>query len=339
MFTLRKIDLSQLTSDELAGIQGASPALSATNKAAGTQNILPELVVVEEYDCSVVLPNATTTRQYYICSVAGNGATKGQLLLDTGLGTGLCSIVTHKVGRTITPAKTLTVNALVAGKNYFWNSAAWVSYLLLAEKDIDAIEKNYPKIVTEKYSCRVALPTNTSTRQYYVCSEAGNGASVGQLLIDNGLDDAGNCTILDHNASEIIVPQKELAIGTDDILLINIPYFWDAVASDWVQLEKFGAIEENLLLVTKSTRLKIPISTALQIKIDVKTAYSAGATLKIGDVDADDALIGDAVVDITTEGLKTVEIKKAWATKQVAVLTIAGSPEAGECDVLIVFAQ
>jgi hypothetical protein len=69
-----------------------------------------------------------------------------------------------------------------------------------------------------------------------------------------------------------------------------------------------------------------------QKDIEVKTAYTAGATLKIGYTEDDDALLETGDISLQETGKYTVRfINKAWHTEdRQLIATISDTPVAGE---------
>lgn len=207
----------------------------------------------------------------------------------------------------------------------------------------DSIEK--PLIVSRQADCTAALPTNTASRGWVVVSTAGTGAVVGDVLYDNGTS-TGDMAIVAAIEGRMIAITDALAGGTATFDT-DSTYIWDADGSVWVKIGDIGSVTGPLRIVrfaitnaaSQSSTFTIPANArVLECRLDVGTAYSAGATISIGYSGSVSAIMATTENSPQDEDSYVVEQDTAWDSSARAVLvTIANTPAAGAGVVIVKF--
>lgn len=137
-------------------------------------------------------------------------------------------------------------------------------------------------------NCSSAIPNNTAARRILVVSVAGDSAVVGDLLFDNGLNDAAKMTIIPKRDGQMIVP---LANVTALSLIARNGYLWDDTDAAWELAfdggsNAVGGVNWMSLAVTTSTAThtaNIPANSRIVLAIvDIGAAYNVETTYNVG---------------------------------------------------------
>jgi len=204
------------------------------------------------------------------------------------------------------------------------------------KKYVDALEGTM--IVSRQADCSVARPDNTTTRGAVVVTKAGDGAVVGDVLWDNGLDDSQKMEILAAVEGRTIFVTDALSGGTATFDA-DSAYVWDADGSTWVKIGDIGsttgAVREIRYAITNadtqdSTSLIPANARVLYCGVEVTTPYSGGATISVGQ--AGSLALIQATTDNYPQGASTYSVDQdtAWGGSALVVrTTIAGAPAAG----------
>jgi hypothetical protein len=103
--------------------------LDAVNKIYA-DSIAKPIIIKEQIDTSVSIPNNTAVRRFLVVTTAGSGANIGDLLYDDGSNTGVMQILTAVEGRTIAVTDTLSGGTITlqADSIYIWDAdgGAWL---------------------------------------------------------------------------------------------------------------------------------------------------------------------------------------------------------------------
>lgn len=216
--------------------------------------------------------------------------------------------------------------------------------------DNDFVTKTYADnlaaryIVTAQANGGSALPNNSGVEHFIVVSTSGVNATIGQLLWDDG-SGAGVVTVVPAASGAMIVCTQALSGGTVTFKADTL-YIWDTTAVAWTLAAGGGAsgtLREIRMPVTnaasQSSTTAIPANAVVaDVKFEVTTPYSAGATVSIGQTGT--AALLQATTDNLpqTAAIYDVEGDTAWGASALAVLvTIAGAPAAGAGFVIVTY--
>jgi hypothetical protein len=207
---------------------------------------------------------------------------------------------------------------------------------------VDTIAR--PFIVTAQSNAASVLITNTSTEHYIVVSAAGTGAAAayvsGAILWDDG-SGTGNVTILGPTTGQPIFVTTALTGGTF-VFSANNEYVW--TGSTWSNVAPSVAgvvycVDFALALTTASSVTSIPANAViLRSEVKVTTAYSAGATISVGQTGTAALLqaTGDNVPQTIDEYI--ADQRTAWGASPSQVLaTVAGAPTLGAATVTVMY--
>ena len=195
-------------------------------------------------------------------------------------------------------------------------------------------------IVVEQANTSVAIPTNTVVKRNLVVTTGGNGASIGDLLFDDG-SGSGAMEIIVASTNRTIAVSKALTGGTVSFDADSINT-WDADDSTWTKIGDIGSVTGAVRTIryeigntaTQDSTSIIPLGArVLSSKLEITTSYSGGATINIGtttDVDAFQDGV-NAPKDNNPQGAinNVYELDGsdiAVASASVVRTTIAGSP-------------
>lgn len=213
--------------------------------------------------------------------------------------------------------------------------------------DNDLVTKQYADtlstraIVTAQISGASALPTNSGVEHFIVVTTTGGTGTIGQLYWDDG-SGSGNVQIVAATSGMMIVCTQAFSGGTITLAGDTL-YIWDAGTSAWTLAggSTSGAVREIRFAVTnaasQSSATTIPANAIVNdVKLDVTTPYSAGATVSIGQTGSASLLQATGDNLATVAGIYDVEQDTAWGASALAVLvTVAGAPAAGAGQVVV----
>jgi hypothetical protein len=207
--------------------------------------------------------------------------------------------------------------------------------------DTDLANKQYVDtlftriVVSLQFNGGSALPANTGTEQFYVVTTTGANATIGQLLWDDGTG-VGTVTVLAAKA-QMIVTAAAFTGGTITFSADSL-YVWDTTSTSWVNAggsQISGAARTIRTALTnaasQSSAKSIPANAIVYDRFfDITTAFSAGATLTMGQTGT------PALLQSTTDNLPQtlgeyhVSQETVWGASALPVLvTVAGAPAAG----------
>lgn len=233
------------------------------------------------------------------------------------------------------------------------DSAFVIARGLAPAGDNDFVTKIYaetltkPVIVKRQADCSVALPDNTVVRGFVVVSTAGSGAAVGDVLYDNGLDDASVMEILAAVEGRTIAVTDALSGGTITFDPDSI-YQWDTDGSVWVKIGDIGSVTGAVRTIRKvidnsaaqdTTFLPPANCRILSASFEVTTPYSGGATVSVGKVGDLELLMAATDIDAQTADTYEIEQDTDFGASAVIRVTITGSPAAGAGVLLVKLAN
>jgi len=209
--------------------------------------------------------------------------------------------------------------------------------------DADAVTKYYadtlekPTIVSRQADCSTALPSNTATRGYVVVTTAGSGAAIGDILYDDG-SGSGTMTIVSAVEGRTLAITDALSGGTVTFETDSI-YIWDADGSTWTKVGDIGSVTGALRIIdftidnsaSQDSTSSIPANAlVLEANLEITTAYSAGATIEIGNTTTSNLLQATTDNNPQTTAVYSKEQRTSiGASASVARVTVSGSPAAG----------
>jgi hypothetical protein len=199
-----------------------------------------------------------------------------------------------------------------------------------------------PFIVTAQSNAATALIANSATEHYIVVSAAGTGAAAayvaGAILWDDG-SGSGNVTVIGPTVGQPIFVTAALTGGTF-VFSANNEYIWTGTTWSNVAPSVAGVvycIDFALALATASSVTSIPANAIiLRSEIKITTAYSAGATIAVGQTGTTGLLqsTGDNYPQVINE--YDAPQRTGWGSSSLPVLaTVAGSPTVGAASVTV----
>lgn len=170
--------------------------------------------------------------------------------------------------------------------------------------DDDLVTKLYadslskPIIVGRQADTSAAIPNNTAVRGYVVVTTAGTGASIGDILYDDG-SNSGLMTILPAVEGRVLAITDALAGGTATFEADSL-YIWDADGSSWLKIGDIGAVTGGLRVIRYAIGLAATTDSATQmpanarvneVKLEITTQYDPGTAISIGILGSTDLLM------------------------------------------------
>jgi hypothetical protein len=211
---------------------------------------------------------------------------------------------------------------------------------------VDAISK--PVIIERQADCSVAIPNNTAVRGFVVVTTAGSGASIGDLLYDDG-SNSGQMQIIPAVDGQAIAVTTSLTGGTISFDADSI-YLWDATGGSWVKVGDVGAVtgaRRTVRFAIDNTAQQDSVSQILlgnvihSVAVKIVTPYSGGATLEIGTTADPDLIMttSDTNLQKPAGRIFVKEQDTVWPIDSVVRATIAGGPAAGDAIVIVEFSN
>lgn len=202
---------------------------------------------------------------------------------------------------------------------------------------VDEISK--PIFVALQFNGGNALPSNTSTEQFYIVTTSGAQATIGQLLWDDG-SNAGTVTVLAALTGRTVVTNSALSGGTITLNATS-QYIWNGAS--WISMtpQISGSVRTIRTAITnaasQSSAASVPANAVVRrAMLDIQTPYSAGATITVGQTGSAALLMGTSDNAPTVAGLYEVSQDTAWGASALAVLvTVAGAPSVGAGFVIV----
>lgn len=190
-----------------------------------------------------------------------------------------------------------------------------------------------PVYCTLQYNGNSAIPTNSSTVQWYVTTTSGTNASIGQLVYDDG-SSSGNATIYSAQTGAQIFTPNSLTGGTISFSAGQGSY-WSG--SSWVPVSpNVQGADFNIALTCTTTgttsSAQVPANAIVDdIQVVVGTGYTSGGTLEIGISGSLALFLGTSAIPITTAGTYVwKDVNTSVGSSAAALIaTIGGSPSAG----------
>jgi hypothetical protein len=207
----------------------------------------------------------------------------------------------------------------------------------------DVVTKNYADTlertikVARQADCTSELPANTAVAGYVVVSTEGTGTSIGDLLYDDG-SETGTMSIVAAVEGRIIATTVALT-GGSEVFDADSLYLWDLQGDAWVKIGDIGSVTGAVRTIrmaldnsaSQESDATIPANNrVLSCRVEVTTAYSAGATISVGYTGAVDAFMTTAQNNPQTEAEYVVEQDTASdSTARGVLITISNAPAAG----------
>lgn len=200
----------------------------------------------------------------------------------------------------------------------------------------DSLEK--PLIVKRQADCSVSLPNNTGVRGWVVVTTAGSGAVIGDILYDDG-SGSGTMTIVPAVEGRTLAITDSLSGGTISFDPDSV-YIWDSDGSSWIKIGDIGSVTGAVREIRKvidnsasqDTTTQIPANARVtHCSIETTTAYSAGATISVGNTATADLFMdtGQNDPEDNEEYFTVDQDTDQGGSATVARVTIGGAPAAG----------
>lgn len=209
---------------------------------------------------------------------------------------------------------------------------------------VDSISK--PLIVSRQADTSAGLPANTGVEGYVVVTTPGTGAVIGDILYDDG-SGSGSMSILGAVEGRVLAITDALSGGAVTFDPDSI-YIWDADGSAWVKIGDIGSVtgaDRSILYsvgtATLDSASSIPANaTVLRCRVQITTAYPAGATISVGKAGGTvDLLQTTAQVDAQSTGIYEIAQITSWGAGAAAVrATVGGAPGSGASKILVEYA-
>ncbi len=211
-------------------------------------------------------------------------------------------------------------------------------------KYVDTIEPLL--LVKRQADCTTVRPNNTAVEGYVAVTTAGDGAITRDILYDNGLNDAAKMEVLAAREGRCIATTVALTGGT--IAFDPDSIYIDDASTPWLKIGDIGALtgpvrveRMDLANITKDSTFVIPANAKiLSVSFEITTAYSAGATVDIGqagDVDLVMANTENNPLNLNYKYCKN-NLDIAWgASALVLKVTVGGTPALGAGVVYVTF--
>ena len=208
-------------------------------------------------------------------------------------------------------------------------------------------ELAYPYICSAQFNGGTTLPSNTTTEKWIVVTTAGTGSAasavLGAILWDDG-SNTGTVAVIAPALGNQIVPTTAFAGGTIT-LSANNQYIWNG--STWANLSPsvsgvLSAIDFAIgTSASQSSTTSIPANAVVyKTIVNIAVAYSAGATISIGQSGTTALLQGTSGNSPVNVGQYETMNRVAWGSSALAVLaTVGGSPSAGSGTVTVFYSQ
>ncbi len=204
---------------------------------------------------------------------------------------------------------------------------------------VDTIFKPIPASL--QFNGNNPLPANTATEQFYVVTTTGPNATIGQVLWDDGTG-VGTVTVLPAKTGNEIVTTATFSGGTIT-LQTNQNYVWSGAA--WVNISPnvAGVVLAIRMPITtaasQSSTTSIPANAIIySAQVNITTAYSAGATIAVGQTGTTTLLQATPDNTPTLVNIYLAEQDTAWGASALPVLvTVGGAPAAGAGFVTVLY--
>lgn len=235
-------------------------------------------------------------------------------------------------------------NAGVIEAKNFDDSALAIMRAATPVGDTDVVTKLYadslskPIRILRQADCSSSIPNNTAVRGFVVVSTAGSGTNIGDILYDNGLNDASPMAILTAVEGRCIAVTDALGGGAVTFDPDSI-YIWDADGSAWVKIGDIGSVTGAVRMIrtildntaSQDSVATVPANArVIQTDLEITTPYSGGSTIEIGSTGTSDLLM--ETTENTPQAAHTYskEQDTGWGgAAGVVRATVGGSPGAG----------
>jgi hypothetical protein len=210
--------------------------------------------------------------------------------------------------------------------------------------DNDAVTKFYadslakPIIMRDQVDTSSSIPNNTAVRGFLLVTTAGSGAVIGDVLYDNGLNDASPMQILAAVEGRAIAITDAMSGGTISLDPDSI-YLWDADGGSWVKIGDIGSVTGAVREIryaldntaSQDSVSELPANAIISdAYVEIVTPYSGGGTIEAGDTVTSDKFMAQADIDPQTAGIYHVpQLTDQGGSASVVRATIGGAPAAG----------
>lgn len=217
--------------------------------------------------------------------------------------------------------------------------------------DNDVVTKLYadqlerPMIVSRQADCSVSLPTNTGSPGWVVVTTAGSGASIGDVLWDDG-SGSGSMTIYAAEEGRTLAITDSLTGGTVSFEADSL-YIWDEDGTQWLKVADVGSTTGAMRVVqfdidntaSQDSTFSIPVGNVVhRCEVIVDTPYSAGGTIEVGDTATANKYQSTTDNKATKAGTYVVD-QNTTAIASVVRVAVGGTPAAGAGKVVVVFSN
>lgn len=144
------------------------------------------------------------------------------------------------------------------------------------------LTKQTSVIVAAEASCAASIPQNTASRRLVAVSAAGNGAVLGDLLYDNGLNDSADMEI-------IAAPDGTLISVTTALATLGLAAWHIYSRNDhvWTDMTPIAGVQRIEFAIGANAAYASTASIPAGYKVDrcdvqITTPYSATATITVG---------------------------------------------------------
>lgn len=192
---------------------------------------------------------------------------------------------------------------------------------------------NKPIPVSLQFNGNNALPANSGTEQWYLVTTTGPNATIGQILWDDG-SGVGTVTVIPAATGNTVITTTAFTGGTITFAG-NQLLIWSGTA--WIDVipSVAGAVYRIRFALTnaasQSSATSIPANYVISnVLLDITTAYSAGATISVGQTGSTALLMATTDNVPQSAAQFSSEQDTAWGAAALPVLvTVAGAPAAG----------
>lgn len=222
---------------------------------------------------------------------------------------------------------------------------------LTTKKYVDSVEGIL--IISRQADTSASIPNNTAARGFVMITTAGFGGTViGQLLFDNGLNDAQPMEIIAVKDGRTVHTTTALSGGTITFQTDSL-YTWDAnETGSWILSSDVGNLSGPLRIMeididnsaSQDGVASIPSNSKVYwTRLRVNNSYSAGTTISIGKPGSLSLLMATTEnnpVQGSTPNTFVVEDEIEWGgSDAIPRITITNTPAVGDGKVLIAYSR
>lgn len=207
------------------------------------------------------------------------------------------------------------------------------------------VESTISKVfIDDQVDTSSSLPNNTAVQRFLLVTTSGSGASIGDILEDDGSSTGTMEIISARNGREIFV-SSALTGGSISLDGSSI-YSWRTSSSSWQKISDIGSLSGGL------QEIHIPITSASatfdsitiipanynirQVDLKVTTAFSSGTTIQVGNTSVPNLIMNISDGKPEQVGIYSELQNTEWGVSDSIVrVSIGGSPIAGAGIVMV----